>query len=81
MAFILLHTEILPLQNIPYLLQAINLLTYSRFAARHKNHFFNIMAINKFEILLFKQNYQVSNIINTSNLQNINIVAAFSYNI
>ena len=62
------------------MLQAINLLTNSRCASRYKNHFFNIIAIIEFKILFFKENYLISNILNTINLQNITIVSAFSYN-
>ena len=40
--------------------------------------YLNNIAIIELEILLFGQNYIISNMINTMNLQNINIVAAFS---
>ena len=43
-----------------------------------KNHFFNIIATIEFEILLFGQNYLLSNITNTIYPKNINIVTAFS---
>ena len=65
----------------PICFLSINLLTDSRCAARHKTHFFNILARIEFEVLFFDQNYEIYNIINTINHQNINIVTALSYNI